>query len=288
MYSLRSNESRSWLPTFRAALRLGLAVLALQLLPQAQQKNAPEDQVKAAYLLNFAKLAEWPRQVFEDDAAPLVIGVSGADEDFLDVLKSLVAGKTAGAHPLLVRLVSTEGEMKLCHVVFFRALEKKHVTDIDGLVRPGLLLVGEAGAFLRQGGMINLVRDHGTIRFEINSETLARAEIHFSAKMLALAKSENGSPVAASVAAAPGAAQATRPIEHQEPPVYPDIAWRLNLAGTVQVEALVRADGTVKEVRILGGHPLLAEAVMRAVMEWKYQPAAKETVEVLKFVFPQH
>jgi TonB family protein len=59
----------------------------------------------------------------------------------------------------------------------------------------------------------------------------------------------------------------------------------MKLTGTAQVQALVRADGTVKEVKILGGHPLLADALARAVRQWRYQPAAKETVEVVKFSF---
>ena len=59
----------------------------------------------------------------------------------------------------------------------------------------------------------------------------------------------------------------------------------MNLTGTVQVEALVKPDGTVREVTVVGGHPLLADALVRAVRQWKYQPAAKETVESVKFSF---
>jgi len=39
------------------------------------------------------------------------------------------------------------------------------------------------------------------------------------------------------------------------------------------------------KVTILGGHPLLADALARAVKQWKYQPAPKETMEVVKFSF---
>jgi TonB family protein len=77
----------------------------------------------------------------------------------------------------------------------------------------------------------------------------------------------------------------TRLLERSAPPEYPDIAERMNLKGTAQVQALVRQDGTVKEVKVLGGHPLLADALARAVMQWKYQPAARETVEIVKFSF---
>ena len=69
------------------------------------------------------------------------------------------------------------------------------------------------------------------------------------------------------------------------PAVYPDIAQQMKLTGTVQVQVLVRRDGTVKEVKVIGGHPLLAEAVMQAVMKWKYEPTTKETVVLVKISF---
>lgn len=43
------------------------------------------------------------------------------------------------------------------------------------------------------------------------------------------------------------------------------------------MQALVKPDGTVKKVKILGGHPMLAAAVASAVMQWKFQPAPRET-----------
>lgn len=43
--------------------------------------------------------------------------------------------------------------------------------------------------------------------------------------------------------------------------------------GEVHLIALVRADGTVKQVKIVKGHPLLAQAAAMAVREWTYQPA---------------
>ena len=84
--------------------RIGLAVLAISLvaldsMAQAQQSNATEDQVKAAYLLNFAKLAEWPQTALPNGPSPLTIGVSGGDENFLRVLRALVAGNLWNSPP---------------------------------------------------------------------------------------------------------------------------------------------------------------------------------------------
>jgi outer membrane biosynthesis protein TonB len=55
--------------------------------------------------------------------------------------------------------------------------------------------------------------------------------------------------------------------------------------GAVQLEALVGRDGTVKEVKVLGGHPLPADSLGRAVKQWKYEPAAKDSTEVVKYSF---
>lgn len=259
--------------------------MALQLLVLGQQQNATEDQVKAAYLLNFAKLAQWPKQALPDGPSPLVIGVSGGDEDFLAVLKAVVAGKTIGTHVVVVRPVGSADDMKSCHIVFFRASEKKHTqAAIEGLAQPGALLVGEDESFLRQGGMINLVRDHGSVRFEVNSDALDRSEIHFSSKILALAKAGSG-PTPTMASSSPPQTEGPRRLERSAPPEYPDIAKRMNLTGTVQVQAMVKPDGTVKEVRVLGGHPLLAEALAHAVMKWTYQRTPRESVEVVKFSF---
>jgi YfiR/HmsC-like len=164
-----------------AARKIVVAVfLGLTVHPSVpgQQPNATEDQVKAAYLLNFAKLAEWPSSVLPEGTSPLVIGVSGGDDDFLAVLRSLVARKTAGNHPFEVKAVSSAEDMNLCHLIFFRSSvgHKRIGSAISSITTASILLVGEDEEFLRQGGMINLVRDHGSIRFEVNGDNLDRSE----------------------------------------------------------------------------------------------------------------
>jgi TonB family protein len=294
-------------PSHIAARRIVVAVFLglLTVHPSApgQQPNATEDQVKAAYLLNFAKLAEWPSSVLPDGTTPLVIGVSGGNEDFLAVLRTLVAGKTAGTHPFQVKAVSSAEEMNLCQLIFFRSsVGHKHIgSAISSITASGILLVGEDEEFLGQGGMISLVRDGKSIRFAVNADNLDRSGIHFSAKILALAKT-GSAPSRATASDSPteeprpnlagqeivrqdSARQGARHLEYSVAPEYPEIAKSMRLVGTVQVQALVRADGSVKEVKVLGGHPLLVDALVRAVLRWKYQPAPTETKESVKFDF---
>jgi TonB family protein len=291
MHCSGKSESLPMASCLRSALAIDFTFLLLLLAlhpAAAGQQNATEDQVKAAYLLNFAKLAEWPSSALPEGPSPLVIGISGGDDEFLSVMKAVVAGKITGTHPVGVKSAKSPEEMKTCQIIFFRGSERKHIAAaIESLPPTGVLFVGEDESFLREGGMINLVRDQGSVRFEVNADALDRSGIHFSSKILALAKA-GSAPSRTTLSNLPADAprpEGTRRVEHTVPPEYPEIAKRMRLTGTVQVEALVKPDGTVKEVTVVGGHPVLADALVHAVMQWKYQPASRETRETVKFSF---
>ena len=68
-------------------------------------------------------------------------------------------------------------------------------------------------------------------------------------------------------------------------PRYPEIAKKLNLVGSVKVEIEIAADGKVKVMNVVGGHPLLVDAVVTTLKEWKYEPAKTETTATLTFDF---
>jgi protein TonB len=61
-------------------------------------------------------------------------------------------------------------------------------------------------------------------------------------------------------------------VVHIEQPHYPLAAKRANVEGVVVVEATVTADGSVEQVKVISGPPLLTEAAVEAVSHWKYEP----------------
>src|SRR5215469_12301534 len=71
-------------------------------------------------------------------------------------------------------------------------------------------------------------------------------------------------------------AQEARKAIENPPPVYPPFARHLDLTGTVKLRAVVTAEGQVKQVEVVGGHPLLVNAAVDAVKKWKYAPAKME------------
>ena len=59
---------------------------------------------------------------------------------------------------------------------------------------------------------------------------------------------------------------------HDVAPQYPPEAGRARIEGTVVLMAVIGKDGTVKDVRIENGLPILAQAAIDAVKQWRYRP----------------
>lgn len=69
-------------------------------------------------------------------------------------------------------------------------------------------------------------------------------------------------------------------------PVYPPIAKQARIHGTVELEALIARDGTIQNLQVLNGHPLLAQSAVDAVRQWRYEPTLlnNEPVEVVTLI----
>ena len=68
-------------------------------------------------------------------------------------------------------------------------------------------------------------------------------------------------------------------------PFYPELARKMSISGTVKVEVTVSPNGTVKEARIVGGHPVLANSALDAAKKWRFEPAPTESTGVIEFKF---
>ena len=76
-----------------------------------------------------------------------------------------------------------------------------------------------------------------------------------------------------------------RKVKTSVKPAYPDVARQLHITGTVRLEATVTPDGKVRDTRVLGGSPMLAQEATNAVKKWKYEDAPKETIETVEIVY---
>jgi len=78
---------------------------------------------------------------------------------------------------------------------------------------------------------------------------------------------------------------AKRKVSRRVVPEYPAIARQMNITGKVKIEAMVAPDGHIESTHALGGSPLLIQAALKALKQWKYAPAKKETTEIVEFDF---
>jgi periplasmic protein TonB len=69
----------------------------------------------------------------------------------------------------------------------------------------------------------------------------------------------------------------------QPKPVYPPLAKQARISGVVKLNAIIGKDGTIQNLTVASGHPLLVPAAMEAVKQWVYQPTLLngEPVEVV-------
>jgi TonB family protein len=68
-------------------------------------------------------------------------------------------------------------------------------------------------------------------------------------------------------------------------PQYPEPLKLARIGGVVRLRATVLPNGTVSNVGILGGNPILAESAVAAIKKWKFAPASLQTVEDINVNF---
>ena len=78
-----------------------------------------------------------------------------------------------------------------------------------------------------------------------------------------------------------GAVQAAKLVNRVQP-VYPPLARQTRISGTVKLHAIIGKDGSVQQLQVVSGHPLLVQAALDAEKQWRYQPTLLngEPVEV--------
>ena len=63
-------------------------------------------------------------------------------------------------------------------------------------------------------------------------------------------------------------------------PAYPPLAKQARISGLVKLEGIIAKDGTVQQLKVVSGHPLLAPAALEAVRQWRYSPTLLNGVPV--------
>jgi hypothetical protein len=167
---------------FAATLRRLLVLPALLAAAPALAQFA-EAEVKAAFIYNLAKYAEWPEPATPDRA--LRICVVGEPSPLAEALARL-EGKTARGLRIEVRLGMKIAALRPCHVAVLSGAGPEQLRQLEA--GDATLSVGEGSAFVDAGGMIGLLLVDKRVQFEANVGAARRAGIHLSAQLLKLAR----------------------------------------------------------------------------------------------------
>ncbi len=149
--------------------------------------DLPEYEVKAAFIYNFAKFVEWPREAFRGSDADLRVGIVGKDP-FGEIIDRVIDGKTAQGRALAVhRVKDSEGRFQ-CQILFVGKMPSR---DLEAVLRAvderPILTVSESLAFIRAGGIVRLKIANNKVRFEINLDAARKAGLRISSDLLRLA-----------------------------------------------------------------------------------------------------
>ena len=190
----------------------------------AQSPKSAEEieyQVKAAFLYNFMKFTEWPKEIMDPPAdkeqtqkenapkPPMVIGIVGTnpfgrafdplmDKKIKD--RPLQVVQIPGLGDYLRRFPDREQAIQRyfkdyektlhsCHVLFFcdseRGFLEEHIKQVQALP---ILTVGDMDGFVRARGIIGFVKEDNKVRFEVQLTQAEKQQLKISSQLLKLAK----------------------------------------------------------------------------------------------------
>ncbi|HEX3702525.1 MAG TPA: YfiR family protein [Vicinamibacterales bacterium] len=145
-----------------------------------------ESQVKAVYLLNFARFTTWPQpEAAEPDEFDVC--VLGSDP-FGAVLDATFADETVGGKRVAARRIASPDAAGPCRVVFISATERPELPRILQTIQKGrALTVSDLPGFVDQGGMIEFVPEGRRVRFAVNVAAADRSGLLLSSELLRVA-----------------------------------------------------------------------------------------------------
>jgi YfiR/HmsC-like len=164
-------------------LLVGLA-LALAQTASAAESQTEEYDMKAVFLLNFSQFVSWPAGAFSSPQAPLVIGVLGEDP-VGEELDDIARGKRVQGHPVTVQHYARVEDVRDCHILFIGSSQEAQIARVMAALKGrNVLTVGDYETFLRDGGVIRLVKLGDQLKMHINLDAAKSSHLDISSKLL--------------------------------------------------------------------------------------------------------
>jgi hypothetical protein len=167
-------------------LTISLIVLTLPAALGCQRSRSRELEVKAAFVLNFIRLIDWPR-VNEDTESSLLPVCGLASGPVFERLRDLANGKQVAGKAIHVSIVR-EPNAASCRVLLFESEQYTQAAPLlKSLRNAPVLTVGTDPGFIRMGGMLELVVEDRRVQFDAGLEAIQSSGLQVSASLLRLA-----------------------------------------------------------------------------------------------------
>ena len=174
-------------PSRARRVLLGLALSLLHREPSRAQRF-DEEQVKAAYVYNFAKFAEWPATAFTAANDPIRMCVLN-DQPFQSQLMHIIKDKRIGDRVILAVSIQNPEQARHCHLLFINSTHNVEVIRLfASLQGSSVLTVGETASFVDRGGIISFVTQEGQVHFQVNHKAATESGIRLSSRLLSVAR----------------------------------------------------------------------------------------------------
>ena len=184
-----------------------LVVIVVSIAPQVRADSAAskEYQIKAAFLYNFIKFVDWPKEKVSDANEPITIGIIGKDpfgkafepvKDKKVKDRKVVIKRFKGFEELNKSAENDKSKLqqqiqaiRRCYILYICPSEQEQLKEIVSWVKAHpVLTVAEAKDFLDAGGIINFLMEEKKVRFEINVTAGEQAKLKIRSQLLQLAK----------------------------------------------------------------------------------------------------
>jgi hypothetical protein len=141
--------------------------------------------VKAAFLYNFVKFAEWP---VLHSGLPITACIAG-DDGIEAALIETVRGQNINGHTVEVRRSPDSATWRTCHLLYIAAAEVRRSSVGLAAIRPlPVLTVSDGAGFSDEVGIIEFYVEGGRMRFAINVNAVEHSGLHLSSRLLGLAR----------------------------------------------------------------------------------------------------
>ncbi len=146
-----------------------------------------ENLFKAAFIYNFAKFTTWPADTWTNNDSSLNLCIIGHDV-LVNELEKL-NGKKVLTRTLSTTRFSNSLPSGTCHLIYIALSEKKKInTHISKLATQPSLTIAEIPGFAESGGMIELYRNEGKTRLNINLKKVRESGLSISSRLLIIAR----------------------------------------------------------------------------------------------------